>query len=228
MRASRVALLLITLFAFGVAVAYAPTINNPDLALACSNATGVVYLKGSATFTSMSLTGTGGIVDFSGFRWDPTGVTPGRIGFITDGLGDMMNVTSLNTMELIYRYEGGVGQTQRIWSPDWGEPVSITGGVMAYDSTWAVTTVTVNDPDGEGTVVIRWSGGGVPDEVDFSLYYTAFTLLSAAIVILAAVAVIMALTGGGDVLGVALAVSVFAVIGVIGVWILTVLINAFA
>ena len=107
-------------------------------------------------FTAYSRVGTGNINDFSVVKLGSHGDVIPRFGFCSDTLGSTMTLTGLTDHSVTYT-TSALG-TQRLWTPDMGEPDTITGGVMSWDAINSVVNILTL---GASTVVVGWTTPGV-------------------------------------------------------------------
>lgn len=195
---------------------YAHTVfSNPAFGWRVDNSTGYFYLAEPITYLSYSINGTGGLVDFSEFTWNPTGAYWPRLGFISEDLNSNTTITSITTNIITFTTNSTY---VRIWSPDHGSPILSTNGSFIYDPIWAVTTVTITTPP--HTVVVTWDP--LPPTVDLSVYYAAFALAGIGIVVMAAVFLISIIQNPENInTGAATAILIFTLILTLGVYIFT-------
>jgi hypothetical protein len=125
-------------------------------------------------FTSMSMAGTGDIIDFSNVRLGAAGYTWARFGLCSDDSATNITLTHLNHYSLTYTWTG-TGGPVRIWCPDAGEPNSVTNGILtSWDATYRVATITPLDE----TVTVNWGGTTTAANQSYDMFYFAFMLLS--------------------------------------------------
>jgi hypothetical protein len=107
-------------------------------------------------FTAYSRVGTGDINDFAVVKLGSHGDVIPRFGFCSDTLACTMTLTGLTDHSVTYTASAAGGQ--RLWTPDMGEPDTITGGTMSWD---AVNSVVDVNTGGASTVVVGWTTPGV-------------------------------------------------------------------
>jgi hypothetical protein len=174
-------------------------------------------------FTAHSRAATGAILDFSNVKLGAGGYVMPRLGWCSDTSGVNMTLTGIAQYSVSYTVTGA-GST-RVWCPDRGEPVSVTGSTaMIWDAVNQVATVTTG---AASTVVLTWTHASTL--VDYTNFYDAFILLSIVPVVIGAVVVIGSVSGamtGGDAAAAAIVAVVFAIAGVLAVVVMNAIITA--
>lgn len=166
-------------------------------------------------FTAYSRVATGAINDFANVKLGAAGYVMPRLGFCSDTITAALTLTGLSQYSVTYTMSAA--GSSRVWCPDRGEPVTVTGagaGVWLWDAVNQVATVS---SPGAGAVTLTWTAAST--SIDLSSWYSAFSLLAIVPVVMGALVILGALRGmdGGDMIAAVIITLVFTIAGVLSV-----------
>jgi len=125
---------------------------SPETAWNYDPTFGTTYIIEGCSFNTISVTGTGGLFDFTNFYWNLTSSTWDRFGFGCDTIGQHMNITSMTDLTITIK-PSTTNITGRIWAPDRSQITNISGATYTWDTTNRVVTFL---SDGSPSIILTF------------------------------------------------------------------------